>query len=199
MGTGETHSLADVLFTPVQRRVLGALFGQPDRAFRTREIIGIIGSGTGAAHRQLRRMEKAGLLTAATEGNQKLYQANRASPIFEELRGIVLKTIALREPLREALEPLSGLIVAAFVYGSIAKGSDRTTSDVDLFIIASDLDYSMLYEELQEAEAVLSRKINPTLMTPEEWKSKRSRADGFVKRISEQPKLFIIGDEDAVA
>jgi len=36
-------------------------------------------------------------------GNQKHYQAQRDSPVFEELHGLILKTVGLAEPLRQAL------------------------------------------------------------------------------------------------
>jgi predicted nucleotidyltransferase len=200
MGTAPEHfrgSLASALFSPVQGRVLALLFGQPDRRFRTAEIIELVGSGTGAVHRQLQRMAGVGLLTAVSEGNQRLYQANRNSPVFDELRGLVLKTVGLAEPLREALAPLESEIEAAFIYGSVAKGTDRTTSDVDLLVISDAVDYSRLYEALQKAEALLAREIKPTLLKRAEWKRKGAR-DGFVKRISDQPKLFLIGDESAL-
>jgi predicted nucleotidyltransferase len=197
--TAAGSMIADALLTPVQQSVLGLLFGQPDRRFRTAEIIETLASGTGAVHRQLQRLGAAGILTVTIEGNQKFYQANRSSPVFDELRGLMLKTVALREPLREALAPLAPRIDAAFVYGSIAKGTERASSDVDLLVISETLDYSDAYESLQQAEVTISRKINPTLMKPDEWKRKLSRSDGFVKRISEQPKLFIIGEEDAVS
>ncbi len=73
-------SLADALFTPVQQRVLGLLFGQPDRTFQSGEIIRLAGSGTGAVHRQLSRLEAAGLLTVRRSGNQKFYRARADSP-----------------------------------------------------------------------------------------------------------------------
>jgi predicted nucleotidyltransferase len=199
MGTTPvTSTIADALFTAVQQSLLALLFGQPDRKFRTAEIITLLDSGTGAVHRQLQRLAAAGILTVTTVGNQKLYQANRTSPVFDELRGLMLKTVALTEPLREALQPIASTIDVAFVYGSIAKGTERPASDVDLLVISGALDYSDLYDSVQQAEVVISRKVNPTLMTAAEWKRKRSRSDGFVRRISAQPKLFIIGDEDAL-
>ncbi len=80
--------LADALLTPVQQRVLGVLFGQPDRTYQSAELIRLARSGTGAVHRQLSRLEAAGLLTATRVGNQKHYQARRDSPVFAELHGL---------------------------------------------------------------------------------------------------------------
>src|SRR5687768_2260734 len=85
--------LADVLFTPVQQRVLGLLFGQPERRFQSAELIRLVGAGTGVAHRMLTRLEATGLVTAQRVGNQKHYQANSNSPLFAELTGLVRKTV----------------------------------------------------------------------------------------------------------
>ena len=90
--------LADVLFSPVQQRVLALLFGQPSRSFQSAEVIALAGSGTGAVHRQLVRLADSGLVTVTRVGNQKHYQANRDSPVFSELHGLVVKTMGLVGP-----------------------------------------------------------------------------------------------------
>jgi len=102
-------------------------------------------------------------------GNQKFYQANTDCPVFAELQGLIAKTVGLVEPLRRVLEPLADEIEAAFVYGSIAKGSDTADSDIDLFVISKQLGYPELFTALQSAEAVLARSVNPNVMTPREW------------------------------
>src|SRR5262249_36975991 len=118
-------SLADALLTKTQQRVLGTLFGQPDRSFYASELIREAGTGSGAAQRDLARLEESGLIVSRRIGHQKHYQANAASPLFSELRNIVLKTVGLAEPLRDALKPLASAIRAAFVYGSVAKATDQ--------------------------------------------------------------------------
>ena len=129
-------SLADALFTNTQQRVLGLLFGQPDRSYYATEIISLAGSGSGAVQRELARLEQSGLVTMRRIGTQKHYQANPASPLYSELCSIAMKTVGLAEPLREALAPLAEKIIAAFVYGSIAKRADTSTSDIDLMIVS---------------------------------------------------------------
>src|ERR1700730_3069803 len=98
-----TTGLADVLFTPVQQRVLGLLFGQPERRFQSAELIRLAGSGTGAVHRQLQRLAKAGLVGVTRDGNQKYYEAKKESSVFPELHGLIIKTVGVVEPLRDAL------------------------------------------------------------------------------------------------
>jgi predicted nucleotidyltransferase len=189
-------TIAGVLFTPVQRRLLGLLFGQPGRRYQGAELIRLAASGTGGAHRLLTRLVQVGLVTVEPVGNQKFYQANAESPVFAELSGLVRKTVGLAVPLREALAPLAGDIHAAFVYGSLAKGGERAGSDVDLMVISDGLDYASLYAVMPGAESALARPVNPTLMTRDEWRRKRDERDGFIARIAVQPKVFVIGSED---
>jgi DNA-binding transcriptional ArsR family regulator len=87
--------LGNALFSKVQQRVLGILYGNPDRSFYANEIISLADSGTGAVQRELGKLAEAGLATVRRQGNQKHYQANAASPVFNELRGLVLKTFGL--------------------------------------------------------------------------------------------------------
>ena len=199
MGTSNKPShagLVAALFTPVQARVLGLLFGQPERRYQSAELIRLAQGGTGAVHRQLARLADAGLVTVTRSGNQKHYQARRDSPVFHELHGLVVKTVGLVEPVRQALWDLRRDIRAAFIYGSVAKGTDRATSDIDLMVISDALDYTALYAALAQAEAALGRRINPTVMTRRDWKRKRASADSFVKRISAARRVFVFGSDD---
>jgi predicted nucleotidyltransferase len=188
--------LAGALFTPVQQRVLGLLFGQPDRRYQSAELIRLARGGVGAVHRQLARLASSGLVTVTRTGNQKHYQANRDAPVFEDLHGLVSKTVGVAEPLRSALAPLARAIRSAFVYGSVAKGTDRAQSDIDLMVISDSLTYPEIFQAAQDAEAVLGRSVNPTVMTPDQWRAKRSRADSFVAKIASQARVFVIGGDD---
>ncbi|MDE2263387.1 MAG: nucleotidyltransferase domain-containing protein, partial [Gammaproteobacteria bacterium] len=137
--------LAAALFTPVQARVLGLVFGQPDRQFQSAELIRLAEGGTGAVHRQLTRLADAGLVIVTHRGNQKYYQANAESPVYVELHGLVVKSVGLVEPLRRALARHASKIQAAFIFGSVAKGTDRATSDIDLFILSDSLRHDQAF------------------------------------------------------
>jgi predicted nucleotidyltransferase len=78
----------------------------------------------------------------------------------------------------------------------VAKGTDRARSDIDLMVISDSLRYSDLFEALQEAEVVLGRTINPTVMTVAQWRAKRARADSFAARVAGQERVFVIGADD---
>lgn len=191
-------SLADALFSRVQQRVLGILFGNADRSFYANEVIQLAGSGTGAVQRELTRLAAAGLLTVERRGNQKHYQANTTAPVFEELRGLVLKTFGLADVLRAALLPLLPQIHAAFVYGSVAKREDTASSDIDLMIVSDALAHAEVFAALEPAHVALGRTVNPTIYTRKELEKRIKQENAFVTRVLAQPKLWLYGDEDAL-
>ncbi|MGC2811929.1 MAG: nucleotidyltransferase domain-containing protein [Bradyrhizobium sp.] len=191
----EPVSLSNALFSKVQQRVLALIFGHPERSFYTSEIVRSVHSGTGAVERELSRLQGSGLVSVERIGNQKHYRANHESPIFEELRSLVVKTVGLNETIRKMLEPYSDKIKAAFVYGSVARDTDTARSDIDLMVIGDELDYSKLYAALQNAETLLRRKVSPTFLAREDWRRKVSEKGSFVGKVGRLPKIFIFGSE----
>jgi len=196
METISPSTTADGLFPAVLQRVLALVFGQPERRYLSAELIAMVASGTGATHRVLKRLAEAGLVREEVQGRQKYYQANSESPVFAELVGLVRKTVGLADPLRSALEPLAEQIRAAFVYGSIAAGGERASSDIDLMVIADDLDYPTLFEALAPAEGELGRTVHASLMTLADWKRRCSETDGFAMKVADGPRLFVVGSDD---
>ena len=188
-------SLAAALFTKTQQRVLGVLFGQPQRSITVTELIAMTGAGSGAVQRELARLLGNDLLTVRKLGNQKYYQANPVAPIHAELVSILQKTTGLAEPLREALAPLAERIIAAFVFGSIAKHSDTANSDIDVMIVSDTLTYAEVFSALEAAAARLGRAVNPTVYTHADLAKRRQNGNAFVTRVLEQPKLWLIGSE----
>lgn len=192
-------SISDALFTKVQQRVLSLLFTHPDRNFYTNEIIGLVGSGTGAVQRELARLESSGLVTAIQIGRQKHYQANTAAPVFAELRGLVMKTFGLVDVLRAALSPLQDQIACAFIFGSVAKSQDTAASDIDLMIISDHLTYAEVFTTLEETTHTLMRPINPTVYSRKELQKRIGESNAFVTRVLEQPRLWIAGKESELS
>lgn len=146
--------------------------------------------------RELERLAAAGLLTVSDVGNQKHYQANRASPIFNELRGIVLKTFGIADVLREALAEFGSQVSVAFIYGSVARGLDTAKSDIDVMILGDRFAYGDALRVLSTSAARIGRKVNPTLYGLDEWRRKLRDGNSFVRRVMEQPKIFLVGSAD---
>jgi predicted nucleotidyltransferase len=192
----KTFSISDALFTKTQQQLLRLLFGQPEKSFYSKEIVDKAGIGTGTVLRELEKLSTAGLVTVKKIGNQKHYQANPSSPVFDELKGIVRKTFGLADPLHLVLEQFKNKIKVAFIYGSVAKGSDTAESDIDLMLISDQLTYPDLLVSFSELETQLGRQLNPTIYTVEEFRSKMIAENSFVARVIEQPKIFLIGSKD---
>jgi predicted nucleotidyltransferase len=187
-------SLADALFTTTQQRVLALIFGQPGRSFYASELIERTGSGSGAVQRELKRLASSGLVTVKRIGNQKHYQANPDSPVFEELSSLVKKTVALVEPIREALASLVDRIDLAVLYGSVAKGTDTAASDIDILIVGDGLTLEDIYSALAPVEAALERKISPTLYTRKEFADRKAANNPFLSRVLSGEHLTLIGE-----
>lgn len=199
MGMTGTSGVADALFSAGQQRVLGLLFGQPDRSYYANELIALAGGGSGAIQRELARLERAGLVTVRRVGSQKHFQANAESLLFDELASIVRKTFGLAAPLREALAPLGKRVAAAFVYGSVARRSDTARSDIDLMVISDKLTYASVYAVLEPLHERLGRQVNPTVYSRKELARRLKSDSSFMKRVLGRPKIWIIGSEDDLA
>ena len=191
----KTPGMADAIFSTTQQRVLGYLFGQPHRSFYASELIRLSAGGSGAIQRELARLESSGLITTTRIGAQKHYQANPDAPIYAELCGIVQKTVGLAEPLRKALEPITNQVVAAFVYGSVAKRNDTASSDIDLMLISDTLSYADVFAALENTVTFLGRSINPTIYSTKDFNRRIDQGNSFIKRVLAQAKLWIIGQD----
>lgn len=183
------------LFGKVRSAVMALLFCHSDRSFYLREIIRHVGVGQGAAQRELNHLFKVGLLKRWRVGNQVHYQANADSSIFEEIKSLMTKTAGLADSLVISLEPLGSRIDIAFVYGSGAKGAETAESDVDVMVIGN-VTFSEVVDHLFEAQAEIGREINPSVYPTKEFQKKVSQGDYFLARLMDEPKIFLIGDED---
>ena len=190
--------LADALFTTTQQRVLGLLFTQPGKSFYLKEILRLTGMGVATIKRELDRMEAAGILTLTRIGNQNHYQANPKCPIYEELLSIVRKTFGIADVIRDALEPIKNSIDCAFVYGSIAKGIEKTKSDIDLMVIGKKLSYGDVMDRLIPVEGRLGRSVNPTIYSMADFKKKLKKKNSFLTRVLVQEKIIVMGAMDGI-
>ena len=193
-----TTTIGDALFTKTQQRVLGLLYGKPEKSFYTNEIVRWADMGRGTIRRELERLVSSGLLVVTREGNQHHYRANPDNPVYPELLGLVRKTFGIADVIRAGLAPVSEHIDLAFIYGSIARKEETASSDIDLLVITDSLAYTDLVAELGKAEQSLGRPINPSIYTAEQIKDKLVQKNAFLTRVMEQPKLWVKGGEDDI-
>jgi predicted nucleotidyltransferase len=182
------------LFTKTQQRVLGLLFGQPERAFYLSELIALAGAGTGAVQRELARLVAGGLVSVLARDGRKVYKANERSPIFTELCSIVEKTSGVAEQLRRALSPLAKDIALAILFGSIAKETDNADSDIDILIVSNTLLLEDIFRTLGPVEERLGRRISPTLYTTAELDVRRRSNNPFVTKVLSGKHRVLMGE-----
>ena len=182
----------EVLFGAYHRRILALLLLRPEQSFYVREIARLAKVPAGSLHRELKLLAESGLLIRELVGNQVRYCANRDCPIFMELAGVFRKTEGLADVLREALAPLAPEIDLAFIFGSVAQGKERVTSDVDVFVIgsASFTDVVKAFSLIHER---LGREVNPVVMPRKVFIKKHAEQERFVARVIKEPKLFLLG------
>lgn len=185
--------LVEVLFGAYRRQILALLLLRSDESFYVREIGRLTGVPAGSLHRELKLLSDAGLLLRSTAGNQVRYQVDRTCPIHEELAGIFRKTAGLADVLREALTPIAGRIRLAFIFGSVAQGRERATSDVDVLIVGS-VSFAAAVEALGRAGERLRREVNPVVMTAAAFAAKLAGKDRFVLRVAREPKIMLLGE-----
>ena len=194
MGIITDDPLSIALFGKTRRRVLNLFFDGTDTSYNVNDVIRELGLGTGAVFRELKNLAEAGILESYSVGNQLRYRVNMSCPIHAELRAMIQKTAGGFEMIREALQPMASEITAAFIYGSYARGNAGPGSDIDLMVVG-DADMLEVLKALREISDELGREINPSVFDESEFRN-RSGDEGFIKRISEGPRIFLIGSED---
>ncbi len=188
----------ELMFSAYRRRLLAQLLLRPDEKFHVRELGRMTEIPVGSIHRELKALSESGLLLREHVRNQVLYQANQTCPVYKELAAIFRKTIGLATLLRDALIGLQGNIELAFVFGSMATGQQNISSDVDV-IVLSDLPLAEVVKVLSPLQATLGREINPVAMTTSQYVDLLDQQDRFAMRVLEEPKIFVMGDEDEFA
>jgi predicted nucleotidyltransferase len=194
MDTPTVDDLGTVLFGRTRGAVLGLLLSRPDEEFHVRQIARLSGATLGPAQRELKLLAQVGVLKCREVGHQLLYRADPASPIHEELRGLIVKTVGMADVLKAAMRPLAAQITIAFLFGSFAQGRQQAASDVDLMVIG-DTSVAAVAKALAEPQRRLGREINPTVYRAAEFTAKLREGHHFLGAVMAGPKVLLIGDE----
>lgn len=183
-------NLLALLFPRVRAEILRLLFAVEGRELHLRDLTRQSGLALKTVQDEFAKLSAADIVTSRRDGNRRYYRANASHPLFPDLRQIVLKTAGLRDVLVAALRGLKGVEVA-FVFGSLARGSGRAASDVDLLVIG-DTGLRALAPRLRRAAEKLGREINPVTMTAAEYARGRQKHP-LLLDLADKEKLFIIG------
>jgi len=188
------RSPLNALLPKTRQGILAATFVQPEKAWYVSELARRLGVPSSSLQRELQDLTEAGILKSHRQGRMVYYQANGESPLFPDLRGLLLKTAGLVDILADALKPLRTKIPLAFVYGSIASGQERSDSDIDLMVVG-DVSPVDLAVPLRHARELLGREINPTIYSSAEFGKRRMAKDHFLTEVLTKPRLLVLGSE----
>ncbi|MGH8681967.1 MAG: nucleotidyltransferase domain-containing protein [Burkholderiales bacterium] len=182
------------LFGKTRQALLGLLFGRADEEHLQESLIQLAGLGRGSVQRELEFLARAGVVRRTVRGRQVYFQANQDCPVYAELRGLVVKTAGVADALRLALAPLAGRIRLAFIYGSVARGTERRGSDVDVMVIG-EASFEETSEALARAQEAIGREVNPSVYAPADFRAKVGAKHHFLRTVLKSEKIFLIGDE----
>jgi predicted nucleotidyltransferase len=186
--------LEELFSSKARAEVLALLFLNSTERFYQRQIAELTGLPIRAVQREVEKFSSLDLLTREENGNRIYYRANERAAIFPELKRLVMKTRGPAYQLRQTLQGDES-IALAFIYGSWASGNETATSDLDLFVVGN-LSGRRLSALMRGTRSSLGREINTYLVTPEEYRTKVTVDDDFLLGVFNQPKVFIIGDEE---
>lgn len=188
--------ISNIFKSKVRKALFRLYFTNPESEYYLRELERTLGIPVAVVRKELTRLEKDGIFISRKKANLVFYSVNKSYPLFAELKSIISKTVGITASLQEALKNIKG-VETAFIYGSFAKSSEKSTSDIDLFVMGK-ISESALIRAIKKLEGALKREINYTLYTRNEFVSKKRKKDGFIIDLSENPKIMLIGEEDDI-
>ena len=180
----------------LRRELLSHFFTNPQAELYLRELAVLLKEDAGNLSKELAMLETLGIFNSRLSGKQKYFSLNRQYPLYKELKSVVFKTIGIEGSLKELLGKIEGLKVA-FIYGSFAEGKEKSTSDIDLFLVGLP-DEDILMEKIESLEKRLGREINYNVYPGKEFKEKLRRKDSFIINLMKRPKIFLKGSIDGI-
>ncbi len=184
----------DALLPGTRRGILAATYGQPDRWWYLSELAGHLHTRPSSLQRELQSLAASGILRQRQDGRRIYFQAESASPIYAELRGIVIKTMGVASALQDVMRKFGSRIACAFLYGSIARQDEHTLSDADIMIIGA-VGLSDLSPTLRKLEKKFGREFNATCYAATEFRKKVKDGNHFILNVLAGEKVFVKGDE----
>lgn len=174
--------------------ILALFLTHPNEEFYQSHIAESSGCALIQTQRALKRLEETGLINKIKSGNRSYYKANQQHPAFEDIKKALYKTVLFGDLLKEALAPIKNKIQLSFIYGSLARGTESSESDIDLFIIG-DLGIRDIAGILSAVGDELGREINPVVYSEKEFKKKIKEGNPFIQEVLNNPKIWLNGEE----
>lgn len=189
--------LTQILSSKVRAELFRLLFGIYVGELHMRELQREAGCTIGPIQSELKKLLGLQLVTSRRSGNRLYYSANREHPLYPEIHALVLKTTGLAEHLKEILQDRDD-ITAAFIFGSMASGSEQSTSDIDLMLIG-EAGLRAVSGLLRNFKAKVGREVNPHVLSRDEFTKRKITGEHFIASVLSSPKIFVKGTENDLA
>lgn len=186
--------LNKIFVSEVRVKILKLMLLNPEKSLHVRAIVRAVDAEINAVRRELDNLISIDLFTKRQSSNRIYYTVNTAHPFFGDLISLVAKENGIAAKLYKSLKNL-GDIEFIVLSKSFLRGRKSTALDVDLFIVG-DADTVVLEKLIKEEEAKMGREINFSVMSSEEFKSRKRTMDQFTERILSQGRAMIVGDEE---
>jgi predicted nucleotidyltransferase len=172
--------------------ILSKLVMNPNHSFYIRQLSTQLGVTFSVVYKELENLKALGLVTEQRKGRLRLFTINKHAVIYDELRKLLLKTTALGQQLMSSLPELK-TAKYALIYGSIARGEELETSDVDLLIIG-DIAEENLIDGIRKVEEGIGREINYILWSEREFEERAKTKHHLLTEIADNPIIGLVGD-----
>jgi uncharacterized protein len=182
------------IFSPTRQAILTALFLRPEKAWYLSELASSLRTRPSSLQREIDGLVQAGILEKQIDGRRSYLKPNQNSPIYPELHGLIEKTSGIVPMLRKTIAHTRGLRIA-FVYGSLARGEEAASSDVDVMLIG-DLSTMDITPGLRKLEKAVARQINPTVFSLDEFAQRLTEKNHFLRTVLRNKKIMLVGTED---
>lgn len=120
---------------------------------------------------------------------------NRAFPLFQELKDLVLSPSPISKPeLVRALKRL-GRVKLLLLSGVFIRKEDQR---VDLFVVADGVRPYLFERLMRSIEAEIGKELNYALMTSQDFTYRFNLSDRFIREIFDAPREILINKLEGV-
>ena len=177
-----------------RQQLLVYYFTNPTARHHLRDLAARLAIDPSNLSKELGRLEREGLFRSEVSGRQKYFQLNREYLLFDEVRKIVAKTIGAAPVITQSLQRIEG-IDEAYLYGSFASNQQDAASDIDVLVIGAPREEA-LAQAMRRLERQLGREVNYVVLTPKEFKSRRTRKDAFLENVWHNKRIPLVGSNE---
>lgn len=185
--------LNKILVSEARVKILKLLLLNPKRSFHIRAIVRNVDAEINAVRRELENLFEVSLVTRRQSSNRIFYQINTEHPFYTELLSLVAKEDGIGAAIMKKAKQI-GDISYAMLSLEFLRGRKSSALDVDLFIVGS-VNLDLLNFIIKEEEEKMGRELNYSVMSMEEFLSRKRTNDSFIYRILTQSRTMLVGDD----